>query len=111
MRAERRLGWLGHALLLALLVAYSLFPIYMVAVESLKSVEEDVHGNPFIIAHPQLRWKRWRERHGGAGSCRRRSSVPRHRSAATGDDQRERGQQREKGAHANGVARTRRRRR
>jgi len=52
----RRSGRLVHAVLLVLLAAYSLFPIYMVAVESLKSVDEDVHGNPLIIAHPQLRW-------------------------------------------------------
>jgi multiple sugar transport system permease protein len=51
-----RRGRFVHALLLALLAAYSLFPIYMVAVESLKSVDEDVRGNPLIVVHPQLRW-------------------------------------------------------
>lgn len=56
MRTGRRLGWLAHGLLLALLTAYSLFPIYMIAIESLKSVHEDVFGNPFIVVHPTLGW-------------------------------------------------------
>lgn len=56
MKAERRLGSLGHALLLALLLAYSLFPIYMIAVESLKSVHEDVFGTPLMVVHPTLEW-------------------------------------------------------
>ena len=54
--AARRGGRLVQALLLVLLAAYSLFPIYMMAVESLKGVEEDVHGNPLIVVHPQFRW-------------------------------------------------------
>ena len=56
MRGGRRLGWAGHAALLALLVAYSLFPIYMIAIESLKSVHEDVFGSPLIVVHPSLEW-------------------------------------------------------
>jgi len=48
--------WLGHGMLLASIMAYSLFPIYMIAIESLKPVQEDVFGSPFIVHHPQLKW-------------------------------------------------------
>lgn len=41
---------------LALIAAGSVFPIYMIAVESLKSVREDVTGNPLIVLHPTLKW-------------------------------------------------------
>ncbi|HLW59246.1 MAG TPA: carbohydrate ABC transporter permease [bacterium] len=34
----------------------SLFPIYMIGVESLKSVREDVTGNPLIVLQPTLKW-------------------------------------------------------
>ncbi len=56
MRAGRRLGRLIQGLLLVLLAVYSILPIYMVTVESLKSIQEDVYGNPFIIVHPNFEW-------------------------------------------------------
>src|SRR5260370_7296553 len=43
-------------MLLVLLAAYSLFPIYMVTIESLKSVDEDVFGSPFYVRHPSFEW-------------------------------------------------------
>jgi ABC-type glycerol-3-phosphate transport system permease component len=45
-----------HGLLLALIVAYSLFPIYMLAVESVKTVDEDVFGSPLYVLRPSLEW-------------------------------------------------------
>jgi multiple sugar transport system permease protein len=45
-----------HALLLALLIAYSLFPIYMISVESLKTVHEDEFGSPLYVRDPSFEW-------------------------------------------------------
>lgn len=42
--------------LLVFIAAYSLFPIYMMAIESLKTVQEDVFGNPLILRHPNFAW-------------------------------------------------------
>ncbi len=48
----RRLrGW-RHGLLLALAVFYSLFPIYFITVQSLKTPQEDVFGSPLYVADP-----------------------------------------------------------
>jgi multiple sugar transport system permease protein len=41
---------------LTIIAAGSVFPIYMMAVESLKTVHEDVTGNPLIVLHPTLKW-------------------------------------------------------
>ena len=51
-----RRGWrgVGHAVMLALLVVYSLFPIYFMLVQSLKTPQEDVFGHPLIVLHPTL---------------------------------------------------------
>ena len=51
MRARRRIG---HGLLLALAALYSLFPIYFITVQSLKTPEEDVFGSPLVVRHPTL---------------------------------------------------------
>ncbi len=56
MRAGRRLDAAVQGALLVLLAVYSIFPIYMVTIESLKTVDEDVFGNPFYVAHPTLDW-------------------------------------------------------
>jgi len=56
VKAARRLLRLGHGALLALLAAYSLFPIYLMTIESLKPVEEDVFGSPVYVRHPSLEW-------------------------------------------------------
>jgi multiple sugar transport system permease protein len=47
----RRRRW-RHRLLLALVVVYSVFPIYFITVQSLKTAEEDVFGNPLYVADP-----------------------------------------------------------
>jgi multiple sugar transport system permease protein len=41
-----------HGLLLALVAIYSVFPIYFITVQSLKTPEEDVFGSPLWIAEP-----------------------------------------------------------
>ena len=45
---------IGHTGLVVLTVAYCLFPIYFMLVQSLKSAEEDVFGNPFVVTRPTL---------------------------------------------------------
>src|SRR5207249_841858 len=51
-----RRGWakLGHGSLMLLATVYCLFPIYFMLVQSLKTAEEDVFGNPFIVTNPTL---------------------------------------------------------
>ena len=48
-RAFRR--W-GHRALLTVAALYSLFPIYFVTVQSLKTAQEDVFGNPLYVRDP-----------------------------------------------------------
>ncbi|HEV2358168.1 MAG TPA: ABC transporter permease subunit [bacterium] len=55
-RRRRRLGRVLHGLLLALLAAYSIFPIYMLTVESLKTVNEDQFGNPLYVRQTSFEW-------------------------------------------------------
>lgn len=43
---------LGHLSLILLATVYCVFPIYFMLVQSLKSAQEDVFGNPFIVLHP-----------------------------------------------------------
>jgi multiple sugar transport system permease protein len=45
---------LGHGSLLLLAAVYCLFPIYFILVQALKTPQEDVFGNPFIVANPTL---------------------------------------------------------
>ena len=47
---SRRRG--RHALLLGLIALYSLFPIYFITVQSLKTPQEDVFGSPLWVAAP-----------------------------------------------------------
>ena len=49
---SRRRGRWRHRVLLALIAIYSVFPIYFITVQSLKTPEEDVFGNPLWIADP-----------------------------------------------------------
>jgi ABC-type glycerol-3-phosphate transport system permease component len=42
----------GHAALLLLATVYCVFPIYFMLVQSLKTAEEDVFGNPLIVMNP-----------------------------------------------------------
>ena len=44
----------GRALLLLLAALYGLFPIYYITVQSLKTPEEDVFGNPLYVADPSF---------------------------------------------------------
>jgi multiple sugar transport system permease protein len=46
------LGRRRHALLLAVVALYSLFPIYFITVQSVKTPEEDVFGSPLWVAEP-----------------------------------------------------------
>jgi multiple sugar transport system permease protein len=46
-----KLGYLGLVLLATI---YCVFPIYFVLVQSLKTAQEDVFGNPLIVLHPTL---------------------------------------------------------
>ena len=43
---------LGHRSLMLLAAAYCLLPIYFMLVQSLKTPQEDLFGNPFIVVHP-----------------------------------------------------------
>ena len=45
---------LGHASLLLVAAVYCVFPIYFMLVQSLKSAQEDVFGNPLIVTRPTL---------------------------------------------------------
>jgi multiple sugar transport system permease protein len=47
---------LSHGTLMLLLAIYSLFPIYMMTILSLKTAQEDVHGNPFFVRQPNFEW-------------------------------------------------------
>ena len=52
MSWRRRVRNVRLAGLLALAVAYSVFPIYFVTIQSLKTPEEDVFGHPLYVARP-----------------------------------------------------------
>ena len=43
---------LGHLSLILLATVYCVFPVYFVLVQSLKTAQEDVFGNPFFVLHP-----------------------------------------------------------
>ena len=49
-----RSGWrrLGHGGLLLVATVYCVFPIYFMLVQSLKTAQEDVFGNPLIVVNP-----------------------------------------------------------
>lgn len=53
---NRRPRWqrVGHAGLLLVATVYCLFPIYFMLVQSLKTAQEDVFGNPWIVTRPTL---------------------------------------------------------
>ena len=56
MSTTRRRAALTLGTLVLLLGVYSLFPIYMMTILSLKTAQEDVHGNPFFVRHPNFEW-------------------------------------------------------
>ena len=45
---------LGHGSLLLVATVYCVFPIYFMLVQSLKTAQEDVFGNPLIVLNPTL---------------------------------------------------------
>jgi len=45
---------LGRSSLIALVTVYCLFPIYFMLVQSLKTAQEDVFGNPLIVMNPSF---------------------------------------------------------
>ncbi len=45
---------LGFSMLVLLVTVYCVFPVYFVLVQSLKSAEEDVAGNPLIVRRPSF---------------------------------------------------------
>ena len=75
-----RTSWrkFGHGSLLLLATVYCLFPIYFMLLQSLKTPEEDVFGNPFIVWNPTLEnfeelFERKAEIRGYVGDALRRS--------------------------------------
>src|SRR5262249_46750096 len=69
---------LGHGSLMLLAMVYCLFPIYFMLVQSLKTPEEDVFGNPFLVMNPTLEnfeelFERKGEVRGFVGAALRRS--------------------------------------
>ena len=45
---------LGRLSLILLATVYCVFPIYFMVVQSLKTAQEDIFGNPLIVMHPTL---------------------------------------------------------
>jgi len=77
---RRRTGWrrLGHGGIVLVATLYCVFPIYFMLVQSLKTAQEDVFGNPFIVLHPTLEnfaelFERSSEPRGFVGSVLKRS--------------------------------------
>ena len=69
---------LGHGSLMLLATVYCLFPIYFMLVQSLKTPQEDIFGNPFIVMNPTLEnfeelFERKSEIRGFVGDALRRS--------------------------------------
>jgi multiple sugar transport system permease protein len=69
---------LGHRTLILLATIYCLFPIYFMLVQSLKTPQEDVFGNPLIVMNPTLEnfeelFERKGEVRGFVGDALRRS--------------------------------------
>ncbi|HKX16835.1 MAG TPA: ABC transporter permease subunit [bacterium] len=56
MNPGRPINRVLHAVLLAILVVYSIFPIYMISVESLKTVQEDEFGSPLYVRTLNFEW-------------------------------------------------------
>jgi multiple sugar transport system permease protein len=63
---RRRLRRWRHGSLLILAALYSLFPIYFITVQSLKTPEEDIHGSPLYVAEPTF--ENYTELFEGAGA-------------------------------------------
>lgn len=48
--------WPSAGLPVTLVAVVSLVPVYMIAVESVKGIPEEVHGNPWLAVRPTLQW-------------------------------------------------------
>ncbi len=69
---------LGHGSLLVVATVYCVFPIYFMLVQSLKTAQEDVFGNPLIVVNPTFEnfeelFQQSGESHGYVGRALRRS--------------------------------------
>jgi multiple sugar transport system permease protein len=69
---------LGHRSLILLATVYCVFPIYFMLVQSLKTAQEDIFGNPLIVLNPTFEnfeelFERKGEVRGFVGSALRRS--------------------------------------
>ena len=69
---------LGHGSLLLVATVYCVFPIYFMLVQSLKTAQEDVFGNPLIVLNPTFEnfeelFQQSGESHGFVGRALRRS--------------------------------------
>jgi multiple sugar transport system permease protein len=69
---------LGHGGLLVVATIYCVFPIYFMLVQSLKTAQEDVFGNPLIVVNPTFEnfeelFQQSGESHGFVGRALRRS--------------------------------------
>jgi multiple sugar transport system permease protein len=69
---------LGHGSLLVVATVYCVFPIYFMLVQSLKTAQEDVFGNPLIVLNPTFEnfeelFQQSGESHGFVGRALRRS--------------------------------------
>jgi len=69
---------LGHGSLLVVATVYCVFPIYFMLVQSLKTAQEDVFGNPLIVVNPTFEnfeelFQQSGESHGFVGRALRRS--------------------------------------
>ncbi len=78
MNPKRWRAKLGHRTLIMLATIYCLFPIYFMLVQSLKTPQEDVFGNPLIVMNPTLEnfeelFERKGEVRGFVGDALRRS--------------------------------------
>ncbi len=54
MNPQGRWAKAGRLALILLATVYCVFPIYFMLVQSLKTAQEDVFGNPLIVLHPTL---------------------------------------------------------
>lgn len=76
---RRRWRRVGRAALVAVATVYCIFPIYFMLVQSLKTAQEDVFGNPLIVVNPTLEnfeelfERRGEAAHGFVGRALRRS--------------------------------------
>jgi multiple sugar transport system permease protein len=56
IRRARTVGGIAHGFALGALAAFSIFPVYLLTIESLKTVREDMFGPSLIVLHPTLEW-------------------------------------------------------